>query len=57
LIKHLLARNTSALVALFPDKEPKIPGNTEIPEIFPEQEEFSETVTPQDSRLVTGIAH
>jgi hypothetical protein len=33
-----LAGNTSALGGFFPDQERKIPGNPEIPEVFPGQE-------------------
>jgi hypothetical protein len=53
LIKLFLAGNTSALVGFFPDQERKIPGNPEIPEIFPHRNVLS--VASQDSQLVTGI--
>ncbi len=33
-----LAGNTSALGGFFPDQERNIPGNPEIPEVFPDQE-------------------
>jgi hypothetical protein len=35
LIKLFLTGNTSALEGFFLDQERKIPGNPEIPEIFP----------------------
>jgi hypothetical protein len=42
LIILFLAGNTSPLGVFFPDQDREMPGNLEIPEVFPSKEEFDQ---------------
>jgi hypothetical protein len=42
LIILFLTGNTSPLGVFFPDQDQEMPGNLEIPEVFPSKEEFDQ---------------